>query len=548
MTDNQPSITNEESSPLHELLSRLLESEKVSNRRLFPVMGTLQDLNQTLEHQPALDFVNVTFRGVGQIGFANNPISGFLFVIAVFIQSPWVALMLLVGVVGATLTAYQLGLDRPSIRNGIFGFNGGLIGLALGTFGSWGNGSGNPLWLLAVVVCAGLSTVLMQRVGLWMAVKLKLPAMGVPFITLTLTFLAIALYLPQPFFQFGPPPPFPNITENLNGISFFFAVIFGISQVFFSSKLLSAILIFVGLILYSPMGSIFALLGSAIGLLTGMALGIDHNVLYFGLWGYNSTLTAIATGGIFYAPNLRSLGSSSGAALLTALICWIMNVIMTPIGLPILSIPFQLGAYICFLSTKRLLPSLVPVAPYAIASPEEHRFRYITAKEVISRFRKQLKEAIEGRHHRVLFTNASQELKGDIRYIFDGIDSNNSGSLSLNELSYHFQRAGNPLKQDELNLIFSSMDVDSSGEIDFEEFGELMLRHRYLMSRFEEFSTYFIPIDADKNGVLDIREMNVVLASVDESPFSEEEIAFLYQKTREKDFTWERFIEVLLVI
>ncbi|MDJ0555050.1 MAG: urea transporter [Microcoleaceae cyanobacterium MO_207.B10] len=61
-------------------------------------------------------------------------------------------------------------------------------------------------------------------------------------------------------------------------------------------------------------------------------------MLYFGLWGYNSILTAIATGGIFYAPNLRSLGASSGAALLTALICWILNVIMTPIGLPILSI------------------------------------------------------------------------------------------------------------------------------------------------------------------------------------------------------------------
>ncbi|MDJ0519332.1 MAG: nucleoside hydrolase [Trichodesmium sp. MO_231.B1] len=98
----------------------------------------------------------------------------------------------------------------------------------------------------------------------------------------------------------------------------------------------------------------------------------------------------------------------------------------------------------------------------------EHRFRYITAKEVISRFRKQLKEAIKGKHHRVLFTNAPQELKGDIRYIFDGIDSNNSGSLSLKELSYHFQKAGNPLKQYELNLVFSSMDVGSSGEIDFE--------------------------------------------------------------------------------
>ncbi len=85
------------------------------------------------------------------------------------------------------------------------------------------------------------------------------------------------MYVPQPFFQLGPPPPFPNISENLNGMSFFFATIFGISQVFFSSKLLSAILIFVGLILYSPMGSLFAILGSGIGLLTGMVLGIDTN-------------------------------------------------------------------------------------------------------------------------------------------------------------------------------------------------------------------------------------------------------------------------------
>ncbi len=42
--------------------------------------------------------------------------------------------------------------------------------------------------------------------------------------------------------------------------------------------------------------------------------------------------------------------------------------------------------------------------------------------------------------------------------------------------------------------------------------------------------------------------MNVVLTNLDESPLSNEEIRFLYQKTREKDFTWEKFIEVLLVV
>lgn len=539
---------NSEPLPLHELLSRLLKSEKTSHRHPLPIMGTIQDLNDALEQRPLLDFINASLRGIGQVGFANNPVSGLLIALAMLIQSPWTAFMLVVGVVVSTWTAYLMRLDRPSVRNGIFGLNGSLVGLAFGTFGAWGNGTGNWLWVLAAIACAALSTVLMEYIGFWMATRLGLPSMVVPFQIVTYSFLIIALYVPQPFFEFGAPPPFPNPAESLGLGGILSALVTGIGQIFFSDNLISALLIIIALALCSPMGALVGSLGSAIGLLVGIMVGIDLNAVYAGLLGYNSALTAISIGGIFYAPNRKSILFACGGAFGAAVVEWLLNLAIAPLGLPVLAVSFHLGTYACFLILRRSISSLVPVAPYAIASPEEHRFRYLTAKEVISAFRHQLHGAMQGQHHKVLFEGAPQELKGDLRYIFDAIDRDRSGSLSLEELRHHLLQAGNPLSDDELNFLFSSMDADNSGEIDFEEFGELMLRHRRLMSRLDEFATYFIPIDENENGVLEPEEMNAVLASVDEPPLSEDELTFLQQRVGGKDFTWERFLELLLVI
>lgn len=511
-------------------------------------MGTLQGLNQTLQRRSLLDFINACLRGIGQVAFANNPVSGLLIVLAVGLQSPWVGLTLVVGSGVATVTAYWLKLDRPSVRNGIFGFNGALVGLALGTFGTWGNGGGNPLWLGVIALASALSTGLMQHVGLWMATALKLPVMGIPFHIVAYLFLGIALYVPQPFFQMGSPPPFVNPAEGLEGLRLLAAVVTGLGQIFFAGGFISAGLVVMALALCSPMGAMLGVLGCAIGLSTGLALGIDLNGLYAGFWGYNSALTALAVGGIFYAPNLRSIGVAMVGAFVTALVGGLLGWVIAPLGLPILAIPFHLGTYACFVVLQRSLSSLVPVAPYSIASPDEHRYRYLTARQVISTFRQQLRDAMAGRSHQVLFDQAPPEIRRDLRYIFDAIDRDRSGRLSLGELSQHFAQTGHPLKPDELNLVFSSIDADHSGEIEFAEFGELLLRHRRLISRLQEFYTYFVPIDADGDGVLTPHEMNVVLSSVDEPPLTPDEISFLRQRIGGKDFTWERFLELMLVI
>ena len=94
---------------------------------------------------------------------------------------------------------------------------------------------------------------------------------------------------------------------------------------------------------------------------------------------------------------------------------------------------------------------------------------------------------------------------------------------------------------------FKYMDSDNSGTIDFEEFGELMLRHRRLMANYREFTTYFLPIDANGDDAISLEEMNVAMASVGEAKLSERESAYIDRQMQGHPLTWNRFVEMLLV-
>lgn len=83
--------TTDEPLPLHELISRILVPEPSFQKPkgLLSGLGTMQALNQRLANQPLLDFINATLRGISQVIFVNNPLSGLLILAAMFIQSPW---------------------------------------------------------------------------------------------------------------------------------------------------------------------------------------------------------------------------------------------------------------------------------------------------------------------------------------------------------------------------------------------------------------------------------------------------------------------------
>ncbi|NET72861.1 MAG: hypothetical protein F6K62_18595 [Sphaerospermopsis sp. SIO1G2] len=279
-----------------------------------------------------------------------------------------------------------------------------------------------------------------------------------------------------------------------------------------------------------------------------LVLEIDLQYVYLGLWGFNSVLTAVALGGVFYAPIPQSLGIALLAALICALLQGGLLFIFAPTGLPILALAFTIITISTFIILKHSIPSLVPVALYTITCPEEHYKRYRIAKEIISRFKVQIQAAIQGKPSFFLVQNISSELKGELRYIFNAIDTDNSGAISISELRTYLIIAHNTLSEAEINNLFSSIDLDSSGEIDFEEFGELILRHQRLTANYDEFISYFIPIDENEDGLINSEEMNRVLQSVGELPLSQQQINFFKQRTGSDSLTWNQFIDLLLII
>ena len=83
---------------------------------------------------PAVGVIDTLLRGVGQVMLQNNPITGLLFLVGIFLNSYEDGLTALLGLVVATVAAYLLGADRTLISNGLFGFNGVLTGITLSVF------------------------------------------------------------------------------------------------------------------------------------------------------------------------------------------------------------------------------------------------------------------------------------------------------------------------------------------------------------------------------------------------------------------------------
>ena len=75
-----------------------------------------------------------TFRGVGQVMFQSNALSGVLMLIGIGCNSMIMCFFGLLGTIISTLTAIALKYDRENIENGLYGFNGTLVAIAVPCF------------------------------------------------------------------------------------------------------------------------------------------------------------------------------------------------------------------------------------------------------------------------------------------------------------------------------------------------------------------------------------------------------------------------------
>ena len=216
-------------------------------------------------------FVDINLRGVGQVMFQDNPLTGALFLAAIGWGSyaagaPRVAIAGLLSVVVATLMAQWLRVNEASLRAGLYGYNGILVGLALATFLA----PGALMWVY-VVLGAAVSVVVM--LGTANAVKPWGSALTFPFV-LTTWLLLLATYgfsglvgvaLPSgnvvTAFQ-------PYQASPLKLVELVQGVLQSISQVFLKGSGVAALLLLAGLAVNSRAAAAFALAGAMVAVLT----------------------------------------------------------------------------------------------------------------------------------------------------------------------------------------------------------------------------------------------------------------------------------------
>jgi urea transporter len=301
----------------------------------------------------ALRFVDINLRGVGQVMFQDNPLSGALFVAAIawgsFVAGvPQVLFGGLLAVVAATLTAQWLRVEPASLRAGLYGFNGVLVGLALATFVAPG-----PLLWVCVVLGAAVSVVVMEATASIMRTW-SMPALTFPFVLVT-WLLLLATYgfagltgtaLPDA----GVVAPFEAMAATpLDAGLFVQATLLSISQVFLKGSAVAALLFLAGLAANSVAAAVAAVAGAILAVVSAHALGAESDLITGGLLGFSPVLTAVALGTVFNRPSLRVAVYAALGTVFTVVAQAAFNVALTPLAIPALTGPFVLVTWMFLL-------------------------------------------------------------------------------------------------------------------------------------------------------------------------------------------------------
>jgi urea transporter len=355
-------------------------------RVAISIDGTMPGLAGRVDSNPLLSFVDSCGRGIGQVCFMNNPVTGLAILVAMFVGEAWLGFAGALGVVVSTLSAIVIGMDRGAIRAGLFGFNGVLVGAGLSLFlqPDW-----DAMVMVWIAVGAFFSTVLHAALAAVFIGAWKVPPFTLAFNFMTLLFLIGALNYANGRVGGLVAPADAQVTagsvsntlrtaadaasaNNIEGV--LNAIFRGISQLFFANSVVSGIIIIAGIAVCSRIAAIFALVGSTVGMATGLALGANGVAIYNGLWGFNSFDAALAVGGVFFVLSWRSGLLAVACAVLAAFLFGAIAALFTPWGLPALTLPFVFATLV-FVLLKDGVTKLEPVAIEDITTPEEHLTR-----------------------------------------------------------------------------------------------------------------------------------------------------------------------------
>jgi len=265
-----------------------------------------------------LPFWRRSLRGFSQCAFQANEITGLLFVAAATVFNWRMGVFFVLSVVLGTATAVALKADSALLDLGLFGFNSGLMGLALGNFFH----PNTALWV-AVVVLA----VLVAAVTVAMARWVPWPFLAAPFIVMFWVIWPLKQTLRLEVVQlaaFGNSEP-----------AFAKGTVVALGSTLFAAGVLSGLLFLAGVALANWRHAVVAVLGAAIGISLAIHVGAPGDAINSGFVGFNAVLAALAA----FAVIAEDLRMSILAAVLAT---WIFSAINRNAPFPALASGFVL--------------------------------------------------------------------------------------------------------------------------------------------------------------------------------------------------------------
>ena len=269
--------------------------------------------------------------GFSQVFLLQSALSGALILAGLFCNSWQLALLALLGCLVSRATASLWRDTKSEIADGLYGFNGALVGIAIGVYWeiSW-------LSILLLVIGAALST--------WLARAFRrhaqLPGLTAPFIIAVWVLLLVSLLAPQ---GVGLIDSVAQLEEGLPQWKML-GVALGdsVGQVMFQANVLTGVLFFLAIAWESRRKALYTLLGVLIPML--VIPFVPETVWREGLLGYNAVLCAIYWSG------------TSERRLLYAVVSVVLSVLLELLalyaGLIPLTAPFVLSVWIVWLWSR----------------------------------------------------------------------------------------------------------------------------------------------------------------------------------------------------
>lgn len=344
----------------------------------FPIQDRYRD-------HAIFGFVDWNLRGIGQVVFQNNPLSGLIILLALFFNSAIYGTICILGVVAATVTAMLLKADKGLIRDGLFGFNGALVALALVAFTSADFRAGalpSPYMTVYIVFAAAMTTVTFSSITTLLGPH-KVAALTSPFVLIGWLFLFAVLKFDS--IHAGPLAKPVSPDQYAMDVAYMLPTWYqgignAIGQIFFQDNWITGYLIVIGIAVNSRISAGMALVGAAGAALVAVLFGGPEGAIRDGLFGYNAALTAIALGGFFLVLTWRSFLYTLFGIVVTTWLWASIAIFLTPIAMPVLTSAFVLATWLLLIGANGF-KALTPVEPAAATTPEGNRRRYLSGVE-----------------------------------------------------------------------------------------------------------------------------------------------------------------------